>query len=343
MELPVYQHLQPNVTTYKLLQLPPDLLEAMNLQDPIQIKSSRDESDLVMVSPDKTWRLRQMNQTNSVLLMDETTHPGSLVGKANLPYQYEVLVIEGSINTTDIPVFSGQSPSGELYSVDDLLNDSAISKNQFYSQWYNLGGCEIDGRACILSPDFIKEIVDLFLTLVITEQIDYKSDSFNIEESIIVPKLNDIDSRVTGNIVTTILHKFCDFDIKTSKFRVNNDKVAMFYGILALKSLHKPIETKEFYLIWKNLLPNFYNIPINLDLLKGWYYKSNGLRYLDSGELSNDLGTRIKELFSCSGQWELEDMEPYLKKFVVNKKVENVLLKYGKVKKVGNKKIVVPR
>ncbi|CAH6719973.1 sister chromatid cohesion protein Dcc1p [[Candida] jaroonii] len=343
MELPVYQHLRPNVTTYKLLQLPPDVLEAMNLQDPIQIKSSRNEADLVMVSPDKTWRLRQMNQTNSVLLMDETTRPGSLIGKANLPYQYEVVAIDGSINTADIPIFTGQLPYGELYSVEDLLNDSAISKNQFFKHWFNIGGCEIEGRACILSPDFIKEVVDLFLTLVITKQIDYKSEEFNIEETTISSELKGVDSRVTDNIVTTVLHKFCDFDPKTSKFRVNNEKVAMFYGILALKSLQKPIDTKEFYLVWKNYLPNFYNIPINLDLLKGWYYKNSGLHYLDGGELSMDIGTRIKELFACTGQWELEDMEPYLKMFVVNKKVESLLLKYAKVKRVGSKKIVVPR
>lgn len=346
----LYQQLDPHKDhTYKLIQLTPELLESMNNNVELTLKSSPDRACLNLVSDENTWRLRQMNHTNSALLMGkQDSH--KLVGKLNLLYEYELTNSEISIDIQQLPVYHNKADLEMIgedklnYSLDELVDNTPISIKQFMKIWYELGGCEINQTCYILSPQVIKSFLDSFLTIIIRDKIDYKNDLYNVNSKDVTNKLLATNPLLTNEIIGSLIHKFCDQSPDESHlFRVSNEKVAKWLGIETLK-LHPFIEVKSFYLEWKNQFPPFYSIPINLSSLLGHYYKVNDtIAYLDELELSNDLNNRLKQLFKLSPTWDLTELSPFVSKFVVNKKVESVLLKYAKVKRVGARKTVSPK
>lgn len=347
----LYQQLQPHKDhTYKLIQLTPELLKSMNNNAELTLKSGPDKSTLNLVSNDKTWKLRQMNHTNSALLMDRQ-ESDKLVGKINLLYEYELTEAQVSIDTDNLPIYHGKSSLDLMideytvnYSLDELIDNTPISINQFMRLWYDLGGCEINQTCYLLSHQIIKCFLDNFLTMIIRDKLDYKLGQYNIDINSVAKRIQTTNPDISNEVVVSLIHKFCDQSSESSNlFMINNDKVATWLGIEALKD-HPFSDTKTFYLEWKNQFPPFYSIPINLTSLLGHYYRVNEtITYLDESLLSNDLSSRLKQLFKLSGSWDLNELSPFITKFIVNKKVESVLLKYAKVKRSGNRKTVFPK
>lgn len=346
----LYQQLQPHKDhTYKFIQLTPELIGCMDRNVELTLKSGPDNATLNLVSDDKTWKLRQMNHTNSSLLMHKQT-PDQLVGKINLLYEYELTSTDVSIDIQDLPIYYNKSSVEMLdedklnYSLDELINNTPISIKQFMELWYDLGGCEINQTCFVLSSAIIKSFLDSFLTIVIRDKYDYKLEEYNIDISVFKDKVLSTNPELTEEIISSLFHKFCTENPTDRKlFRIDNEKVSKWFGIQVLKS-HLFIDVKAFYLEWKNQFPPFYSIPINLSLLLGYYYKVNEtIAYLDETELSNDLNNRLKQLFKLSSAWDLQDLVPFINKFIINKKAESVLLKYAKVKRSGSRKIVLPK
>lgn len=339
----LYQQLQPPQShTYKVIQLTPQILASMLQLKPLYIKSSASKKDLTLVSDTQTWRLRQMDQTNTVLLMDTLAVDGSLVGIDTLPYEYETQPLDLAIDITTLPIYSQDSnttQNSKITTINQLLEDTPVSEHEFYNQWYNLGGCEVDGVCYILDDATISKFLQTFLAIVITKKIDYKSQSIDISE--FVAQLEDHGFH--ASIINSLTHRFCSQVDGDGDTRIDNEKIARWFGIQTLKS-SRSFAVSDFYIQWKTMFPAFYSVPIDIGMLRGNFSRTGDrISYLNSQTLSTDIVLRIKELFKVNGEWELEDIGPYVEKFLPNKKLESALLKYAKVRKVGKRKIVCPR
>ncbi|EGV66579.1 hypothetical protein CANTEDRAFT_100334 [Yamadazyma tenuis ATCC 10573] len=343
----LYQQLQPQTAyTYKLIQLPPELLSCIEAKSPLNIKSSRLKNDLTLVSQDKTWKLRQMDQTDTVLLMDCNVVPGSLVGLTNLPYEYELVSTKILIDVSKIPVYKGESSLSTMStdivtcSLSKLIDDTPISTEEFYKEWYEVGGCEINGCCFVIDDSLVTKFLHTFLTVVISSKIDYKSGILDLEKFSALLEPHGFIAEVSN----TLFHKFCRLN-SDHKYTIHNDKIAKWFGIQTLKSA-RSFDIDDFNLQWKNQFPNFYNVPLDVKMLRGHLYKTAGssrISYLSESSLSSDIVQRIRELFKLASEWEIDDIAPYVQKFMINKKLETGLLKYAKVRKVGKSKIVCPR
>ncbi|CAK7901957.1 sister chromatid cohesion protein Dcc1p [[Candida] anglica] len=353
--------------SYKLVQLPADLLEYVKQQDAeLTIKApSTVNNHMVLCTKNTTYKLRQMNHSNTVLLMNDLsvnkleksvkpTFEGvgqvtsnSLVSMATLSYEYEPTITKGYIETERLSVYNGTNtpiPEDQQITIQTLLEESPISTVQFYKEWYNKGGCEINGHAVILSRQLLTELISTLLTILISEGIDY-NESLGLDQ--VTSFLIKHDSSITSEIVNTVIQKFGVLDDSNS-FKLDHEIISKWFGIQTLfQTSFNLISCDDFLVAWKTSLPTFYNVPIDLIQLRGNFCRptNDKIQHLNPSTLSTtDLGMRIKELFAIAKNWDYDEFMPYIQSYIpIGKKPESIVLKYAKKKRVGKKYIVCQR
>ncbi|KAK6465975.1 sister chromatid cohesion protein Dcc1 [Scheffersomyces coipomensis] len=360
--------------TYKLMQLPPDLLEYItnNDKEELVLKSSITSDNLVVCSNSKTWRLRQMNHSNTALICDNLninvnnkfTDPlvetgdqqqqfdNKLVGFSQCSYEYELSSTEGIIDITDLPRHSGDQLSDDTLNVDtldwslqQLIDNSPISSQEFFTKWYEYGGCIINDKVHILTNEFITEILYGCITILISENINYNDD---IEILNFIQLILMQDETMNQSIMETIIHKF-GHEIKEDTFKLDHAKISKWFGIQQLaKSSGNLINKKEFLLHWKSSLPSFYNVSLDIQDLRGNYCSpiEDKILYVNASDLAtSNLSVRFVQLFQLDKNWNYDDFIPFIADFVPNgKKVDSVILKYARKKKITKDKyLIVPR
>lgn len=338
-EYSVYQQLETDQkNTYKLLQLPPEILEKLSEegeQSNLVIKS--DINSLVLCTDSQTYKLRQMNHSNTVLLMNKD-QDDRLIGFLKSSYEYELTPMKGTIDTSNIPIYNGKTVAHSSHGINliDLEDNSLCSHEEFLQNWYELGGFEIDGFAYIMSVDIITDLLFLIITKLMSLG---KDGSFSID---------DVSSVTNSNYNPTMListiHKFATIS-NDSRWILNDGKITEWFGIYELsKTNNRLISQSEFLLNWKTSLPSFYNPPLDIVQLHGYYCSpmENKLLYIDPNSLSDNLAQRFKELFELDKKWNYNEFIPFIQKFVpLGKKVDSVILKFGKKKKIGKDKFIV--
>ncbi|EGW30202.1 uncharacterized protein SPAPADRAFT_158781 [Spathaspora passalidarum NRRL Y-27907] len=335
--------------TYKLLQLPPDLLTHLSTSSDSEllIKSDADASSVVICNNDTTWKLRQMNHSNTVVLLDnlnikhrdtslsETTNV--LIGGDMCSYEYELTSTKGVINVDKIPVYDGDELQ-ESITLDELSYDSLCSKNEFVNNWYELGGCEIMGKAYLLSPRLITEILYVIITYLISRKINY-NNSFNLQD------IKVVDENINESMVFSVLHKFGQ--VADNEVTLQNDKIAKWFGVIELAKSDDLINANDFLINWKGSLPPFYNVSLDIADLRGYYSSPilNKMRYVNPKLLSTNLSTRFSQLFEIDNNWDYDLFVPLIEEFVPKgKKIDTLIIKYARKKKITkNKFTVCPR
>ncbi|KAK6455882.1 sister chromatid cohesion protein Dcc1 [Scheffersomyces xylosifermentans] len=357
---------------YKFLQLPPDLLAYIkdNKNQELVIKSSTTNSgQLVVCSAKKTWKMRQMNHSNSVLLMDnanvdhqnkciksivpnhEVDQKNNLIGFSESTYEYELIETKGSIVIDDLPRYHGDelrddtnNTNARKISLSELMENSPISTEEFYKSWYELGGCDIGGQVYILSVEYITEVLFILITTLLSQEFNYKSDTIDMNKirSTICNQKGSIDN----SVLKTVINKFSVH--KEQGLQLDNFKIAKWFGINELSKLTTTlVDSKEFLLQWKASLPTFYNVSLDLHYLRGHYCSpiEGRIRFVSAEDLSPTLSVRFSQLFQLDKSWNYDDFVPFIKDFVPSGvKVDSIILKFGKKKRVGkNKFVVTPR
>ena len=215
--------------TYKLIQLPPDVLSHIEHgSEPLQLKSSPGElTDLTLCTNNKSWRIRQMNHSNTVFLLNDLNincmgqkiqHDSNkenepnktietlnmLMGFASNSFEFELTSTPGSINADRLPIYDGNEFKPTGYSEKDLLLDSPVSKNQFYKIWYDLCGCEVHGSAVILSRKFVTDFLSVLIPVIISIDGAYSSEDYNLEVKQILELLAKENELYTPEICWSI-------------------------------------------------------------------------------------------------------------------------------------------
>lgn len=339
---------------YKLVELPADLLEYVqkNPGKTLQFKAPTTSNSLVLCTDSKTYNVRQMNHSNTVLLMDDVAtgkkNLRHLVGEPDLPqlvgisqssYQYELTETEGVVDTSGVLQYGNEPGSAKLgaKTVAEVCADSPIAPDQFLQQWHNLCGSEVDGKAVLLSPDFVTDALHTLVSVLIAEGADYKNCPVSESHFRAVEAQN---AKYTSEIMTTIVGKFAAQRV------LDISAVATWFGIQTLKAAADPVADKELLLRWKSSLPPFFSAPLDLLLLTGHYYRphSGRVRYLLGNSLSQDIAARVKEMFQIAKEWDYDEFLPFVTAFIPpTKKPESVIMKFARKKRVGKKFVVCPR
>lgn len=365
MSFQVYSQIStPDDHVYKLVQLPPDLVSYLKLSPEkcLQFKSPvTSHNHLVLCTEDSTYTVRQMNHSNTALLVNDmainklgqklengndtvtSESSGNLsgnllaIGLSN--YQYELTKTSGYIDTQGVPVYEGAKIQDleSLKTVDEVKVDSPIANSQFYSAWYNLLGCEVEGKAVILAPNFVTEALHTLISIVIAGKLT----SFTTSD--ISAKAQMQNKLYTSSVVHTLTQKFC---LHREKLELDKSAIAWWFGIHTLKMNTNALPDKEMLLKWKLSLPPFFDVSLDMSALHGYYCRPvvGTVRYLPRDSLATEITTRIKELFSVVKEWDFDEFLPFIAEFVpANKKPDAVIVKYARKKRVGKKFVVCPR
>ncbi|OBA20507.1 hypothetical protein METBIDRAFT_44259 [Metschnikowia bicuspidata var. bicuspidata NRRL YB-4993] len=359
MTFTVYNQLShSNDYVYKLIQLPSELVEYMKNEPdkPLQFKAPTNvKTQLAICTDTTTYNVRQMNHSNTQLLMNDMAinkaghtlahtsmaNPAmQLLGIGLASYIYELSEVAGYIQTGDLPVYEGISSDllQATKSVADVRDDSTVAPKSFLSEWHALGGSTVDGKAVVLSSKLITEVLHTIISLMIAEDIE----SFKIEKmAVVVAEQNKLFTR---DIVDTVASKFST--TKEDVYSLDTERVAKWFGIETLRNQKTAFTEKELLLAWKASLPPFYNASLDVKLLYGHFCRpsTDQIRYLRLESLSGNLHTRIKEMFQMVKEWEYDEFLPFVLSFVpASKKADSIILKYARKKRVGRKVFVCPR
>lgn len=359
-------------SSYKLVQLTPDLLKALTSDEPqLQFKSFDDrKSDVVLCSARKSWLLRQKNHSNTVMLMrdflpeedkplDDSALFGmprpinDLLGYSKTTYEYETRPTEGRINLDLVPIYNGEinfpADKSKLKgrTLKDVFDNSPSSERECKLRWYYLGGCVISGYPCILSPDLLSNALHVTVMSALAESLDF--DRLNpVETHQAVQKdVEEDSSPYVLEVIKTVLAKF-GTENDDGTWTLNKRQVAQWYGIRALQkfaSRHSaPIE--EFLIKWKSTFPPFAPFDIDMKMLKGWFYEPTrgNIQYVSKDTLPIDVKDRFKMLFKLQSQWDLDAFAPFVEDLnTKGLKIDNFIMKYARKRRVGKKIVVCSR
>lgn len=410
--IPVYQQLRPDANfTYKLIQLPPNLLSHLSFGDcnakyldlktkPIvpNVESSPDDSEgntVVVCTRDSTFKLRQNNHSNCVLLMnqrrinhdqrendngDNNEDPEVLMGFSRSDYVYELTQIPGLILDI-VPEYSnrqnGATQSDKKFmSRNKLAELSPCSPAEFDKIYIDSCLCEItnennDKFVYKLTQNVISQILHTFITYLISES--KQTQSFTIDK--LTLRRNVAFKSWQPSMIDAVIFKFTiparedsqgqlnptvtSDDHLSGPLRLHDDSITRWFGIQELSKLaHSfgtPTTVADFLLNWKTALPSFYNVPLDIVQLRGHYYTANTtntsnitnsssqlVHFINQSSLSRDVATRFKQLLTIQSNWKYDEFVACLQPVLEHgKKVDTVILKYGKKKRVKRDQFVV--
>lgn len=350
----------PRDHVYKLVQLPPELVTYMkdSPQNSLHFKSPvSTKNHLVLCTDDSTYTVRQMNHSNTVLLVNDMSvnkyeksmvkmgesgpdlNPhNTLLAIGLSTYQYQLTPTPGYIDATDVPIYDGKSPLDASKTVAQVRDDSPIAVSAFSAAWYRIRGCEINGQAVILSPALVTEVLHTLISILIAQRLEL----FILDD--VVDRALAQSAIYTENVLVTVIENFCER--KDEKLYLRNAAIAQWFGVEVLKLCLLALPDKELLLKWKSSLPPFFNVLLDLSLLRGHYCRPSvgKLRYLPRSSLAGDMQTRIKEMFLIVKEWDFDEFLPYVEEFIpATKKPDVVILKFARKKRVGKKFVVCPR
>lgn len=156
---------------YRLLELPPPLLDLVTLPDSpgLLLKSipsgQGDPGNAVLCSHSQTFQLRQVHSSNSVYVL-QPTKDGSLTAVSKCEATLEAIPQSPpcrALLRTALPLCSGEeqvkshSPS-ESQSKESILVDTPISHQEFDRAWVDLCAFELEGQACLPTPGLLWKV-----------------------------------------------------------------------------------------------------------------------------------------------------------------------------------------
>lgn len=360
--------------SFRLLHLTPELLDVLkDGNSKLQFKAAGkddNDGDVVLCSRDETWLLRQKNHSNTVMLMHEFTpeqetslentfglpRPTSdFAGFARTTFEYETKKITGKINLESVPIYNGSldfPPSDDrglpMKNMDDLLASSACSEKECLLQWAQMGGCVIKGYPCLLSSDFLSKALHVTLMSAMAESLNFSR--LQLDETFeAVNKDMDEDSNPYGRgVIKTVLEKYGKRHVDDDHWQLDQRKIAEWYGIRALRKYasQASIPPAEFLIKWKSNFPPYAPFDIDIDMLRGWFFRPTGsnLQYLSKDTLPLDIKERFKMLFKLQSQWEMDDIVPFIEELnTKGLKVDVFIMKYARKRSVGKKSIISSR
>ena len=233
-------------------------------------ESQPTKNNVVLCSSNKTWLLRQKNHSNTVLLMKEFKPEKEIVlpenllfGKNEQPtlnllgfskttYEYETKPIQGKINLDLIPIYDGELNFGKdnnngstqyLKSINELMDNSACSREECLNEWYRIGGCTINGYICLFSESFMTKALHVTLVSILDGSLDM--NKLDLEETfkLVTKDIDEDYNPYTLEVIRTVLNKFGirilkedsrDKNVGDVYWKLNMELIAKWYGKQAL-------------------------------------------------------------------------------------------------------------
>ncbi|KAF5094225.1 hypothetical protein D0Z00_003641 [Geotrichum galactomycetum] len=356
---------------YKLLELDPELLEYLTTSERPQLilKGPRNDSKLVLCTDTKTFKVREIQHSNSLFVMRSGANDCRLL--SNVPSSWETIDITGSTDHCDdafrnVPVYYGATgtnlqqhdvkPTAKALGKPKLERKRPetlaalklrvpVSEAQFAKLWVDRVGVELtDGRLYTLSDDVVHDVLRDILVVVMK---DIKS----VDPALVFAQLADADGgsyEEPEAVVETVIKKFA---VNSAvPYELAGERIVQWLGLYTLKSHDgEELAIDTFVDLWTAAVP----VPVerlgsqlDLALLDGHFVKITPTRltHLARSTLSAHPETRFRQLLDLKPTWELAEIAPFVDDLRSRTlTLERFVMKFAKKKTAGSRVYVTSR
>ncbi|KAK9476582.1 sister chromatid cohesion protein Dcc1 [Lipomyces japonicus] len=339
----------------RLIHISPEILELLESdieKDHLQLKSAGPDEPTFLCSYSKTFQVRQISQSNTLLLLSPR-NDSSLVA-TTLPGGYLELVDTSSSSSSSkpsldfscIPFYhdryllqasSMQSLESRQLSLSQFQSRSPVSPVEFRQAWVENLGVEIDGFAYRLSHQLVSQLIPIVFAAVQADELDLD----NLFLNDVVRSVHQVDDDEPVQVIETILSRFSHLPAQ-EPYRFDRDQLTKWLGITVLADMaaFDDVKLADFMTAWGASLPTFLDTSCNLALLTGQYVQLEPelIRFLPSSRLPDDPATRFERLFAIKSSWHVDEIIPFLTEITQDRaKINTLFMKFAKKKIIKGK------
>ncbi|KAI9261832.1 sister chromatid cohesion protein Dcc1 [Helicostylum pulchrum] len=333
---------------YRLVELSsPELLEAFESGDCIVIKGLA-EDEAVLCTASKTFVVRQVNTSNSIVLIDSEANEGRHLVQDDLSNTIELLPCLARLGRLDEllkdSTFSGLEneatikESKTMYTLQDLLSIVQASRQELLQGLKERGAFEYEGYYRLFDKDYLLELVDFLLTNLLIHGMDIQHMSLNQAKECIREGSQEERVDIPDDLLVAMLSLFCDV-ADNGEIQFDRRKICRFLGEWILfNPKNKRWEVPDFLKLWSTMghelfkpelkdIEGLYIIRETTKFQRAIQY----IQYFSIQELSTDPAQRFATLFSEKPLWKLEEIQMFLTDLAPTKKqLELLLLKFAR-------------
>ncbi|KAG4303765.1 hypothetical protein PORY_002834 [Pneumocystis oryctolagi] len=311
------------------------------------LKPDHERQSTVLCSSSKTYLLRSVSQTNSLLIFQKEDNGFSLLKDARS--YLEVMPIPVRINFNLLaPVYDGYnsciSDTTLLYTLSQVkrripASEEEIQRALIHSMCLVINvNYDFLGYLRRLSFDYAFRVLQLIL-------VHAQVEGISLEELKLDSLMKHIGSEEPVDIVELVLRRFSR--TQTEPYVIDGSSVAQWIGIQLLSTCKGgSIPLDEFIYNWKSTVPSPFVMYTELSLLQGEYLltESSILRYFPADALSIDPAMRFQELFLAKPKWNLPDILPFIRGIASDEtKIDAMLRKFTRKQVICQQTILTAR
>ncbi|KAF9813694.1 hypothetical protein IEO21_05410 [Rhodonia placenta] len=346
-----------DTSAFRLLELPPELCKIVEegLNSPagpsLVIKGNPDE-DAVLCTADKTYTIRSVVLSNSVLVAtpdSSTKSQGDADAVVIRDQLKEILELAPSLprlRRLDALLKDAEYNEGHEDEDGRMSEDEDSAPKVTYAEareTLQASDIELDrglrdrrvlilgGYLRRLAPSYLTTILELLLTNLVSLSLSHEAAS-------VVELCSALDGHdVSRDVCRQVMAWFGE--VADGKWKVNVAAAVKEVGLGILRAYKDdPIAQSELLAKWCSTVGDTFESTVSLDLLAGNYLVQTdtlkdppvtALAYFPSSQLPVDPAARFTDLFLTRPRWKADEIVPFLADIVVDSKErDKLLLKY---------------
>jgi len=317
--------------------------------------NGQQNDDAVLCTADKTYALRSVTLSNSVLVVNANETSGEMVIRSQLNDILELVPsvprlhrlggllkgMEYDENAADeddsMEEDERRGTKRRRLTYDEVRGEIQASDVEFARGLKDRRILTIDGHLRPIAPSYLCTILELLLNYIVSLSLSVASAPVQ-ELAATLADEHEIPKKVSTQVMswfgTVHDHQTWSIDI---------DAILKEIGLGLLRS-HKdePIPETDFIRAWRSKVGDTFDSSISLSLLSGNYFVSqvdsiasdepiNLLNYYPASALPVEPAARFADLFLTRPRWRADDIAPFLADIAINSKErDKLLLKYAR-------------
>ncbi|KAI0315138.1 sister chromatid cohesion protein Dcc1 [Amylostereum chailletii] len=356
--------------TFRLLELPPELCQliesSVGSSLNLTIKGGPDD-DAVLCTADKTYNIRSVVLSNSVLVVSPLADPGSGMdvdgGTGHVFIQdslNEILELQPAVpklhrlrvllrgleweegHEDDEEDTNGGDGKRRRYTYEQAKSDMQASEQELEDAIKAKHILVMDGALRPIAPSYLHTILELLLTYLVSLSQPHQSAS--VAE---LAGALEGEHEIRRDVVGQVMRWFGSVEGEGRRERWQMDVAAVVRQVgLGILRHYKdePISEVEFLRKWRTAVGDTFESEVALPMLSGNYLISPApittsltsdpgvvLTYFPRSALPTDPSTRFTDLFLTRARWKAADISPFLDDIAVSvKERDKLLLKYAR-------------
>ncbi|KIK99326.1 hypothetical protein PAXRUDRAFT_822870 [Paxillus rubicundulus Ve08.2h10] len=333
--------------SFRLIELPPELCQLIDSTaeskspHPILSIKGHPTEDAVMCTADKTYSLRSVVLSNTVLVLtpSRTDPDGTVHVRDQL---HEVLELVSSVpKVHKLPVLLrgmeyDEGDEDRRATLPKFSYEQARSEIQASEFEFNLG---LRDRRILVLDGWLRPIASAHLSTILGLLLNYlislglSHEAAPVEE--LVSSLAE-DYEIPREVSNQIISWFGV--VQEGLWKMDVSALVAEIGLALLGNYkHDPILETEFMAKWKNAVGDAFESVVSLQLLSGNYLRNPNdfsgatINFFPSSSLPTEPAARFTELFLTRQRWKSDEIGPFLSDIVVgSKERDKLLLKYAR-------------